>query len=104
MLHAVFTERGFTIEENVAFAEGGVSCDLDGWDAAARVGYEYRCHAERDHDDLDDTELAVLATRMERGELFILIIDDDDIADADELRGYAEAFLNEVSRRRGRSS
>ena len=41
LLLARFTEAGYSIAENFHFHEGDIEVDLDGWDAAARVGYEY---------------------------------------------------------------
>lgn len=101
VLFEAFTRRGYAIARGVAFAEGGVTFEVDGWDAAARVGFEYLTRTSGDHDDLTPDELAELGARIDRGELYVFVIDEASVADADELRWAAERFLDEVARRRG---
>lgn len=102
VLKRVFEERGFAISERFPFEEEGVAFNADGWDPAARVGYEYMSRSDGDHEDLDPDELAVLGGWMEEGRLFLFVIDETDIDDADELAAAARAFLDEVERRRAR--
>jgi hypothetical protein len=99
ILEEAFRRRGFDCARNVPFDEAGVSCELDGWDAAHRVGFEYLVRSEGDHDDLTPQELDKLAARMERDELAVLVVDAQ--ADAEVLRFAADRFLDEVLRRRG---
>jgi hypothetical protein len=101
ILADVFRKRGYAVAENVDFHEGDVAFNIDGWDARRRVGFEYRTTESADKKDLTDDELIALAKRMELGELFIFVIDDEGADDDDELREYAERFLDEVARRRG---
>lgn len=101
ILQAIFTARGYRIERGVAFAEGGVRFDADGWDPAARVGFEYLTSEAGDHKDLTPGEIAELAARMERGELFFLIVDEAEVDAAETLQWAAHRFLDEVERRRG---
>ena len=99
ILADVFAKRGFPVVRDIPFVEAGVSFDIDGWNAERRVGFEYRTSEAGDKDDLTLDELGLLAERMEAGELFIFVIDDTSIESADDLRAYAEAFLDEVERR-----
>ncbi|HEY0134868.1 MAG TPA: hypothetical protein VGB85_12330 [Nannocystis sp.] len=101
LLHALFRARGYQTRADVAFAEQGVEFDADGWDPDARVGFEFLCSAAADHDDLSPDELARLAARMERGELFFFVIDESEVPDAQTLQWAAGRFLDEVERRRG---
>ena len=101
VLEGAFRRRGYVIERSVAFREGSLSFEVDGWDASQRVGFEYLTRGDGDHDDLDAREMAALATRIEAGELYLLIIDESQVEDADELLFAAERFLDEVERRRG---
>ncbi len=103
-LAKVFRARGYTIVENIDFTEGDVSFNIDGWDAKARVGYEYRTSQAGDKEDLDADELLSLAARMERGELFIMIVDDTLVRHSEELAEYAERFLDVVERRKKESA
>jgi hypothetical protein len=100
ILAEVFADRGHPIARDVAFDDAGVSFVIDGWCAETRVGFEYRTHAAGDKVDLDDEELLRLGEAMEQGLFFIFVIDEDDVGSADDLRLYANAFLDEVERRR----
>ena len=100
ILAEVFTGRGHPIARDVDFDDAGVSFVIDGWCEKSRVGFEYRTHAAADKVDLDDTELLRLGEAMEEGRFFILVIDEDDVGTADDLRLYGNAFLDEVERRR----
>ena len=102
ILAGVFAKRGFPVVRDVAFAEGNVAFDIDGWNAEHRIGFEYRTSEADDKDDLTLDELAELAERMEAGELFIFVIDDTSVIAAADLAAYANAFLDEVQRRRAR--
>ena len=101
ILAEVFAARGFPVVRDVPFDEDGVAFDIDGWNAEHRVGFEYRTSEAGDKDDLTLDELALLAERMEAGELFLFVIDDTSIEAAADLRAYAGAFLDEVARRGG---
>lgn len=101
ILHSVFVARGYQIRRDVAFHELGVAFNADGWDPAARVGFEYLTSEADDRKDLTADEMAELAARMERGELFLLIVDEREVDAPETLRFAAEKFLDEVERRRG---
>ena len=93
VLTEVFRAHGYAIAHDVPFDEGGVAFNVDGWDAAARVGFEYRTHDADDKRDLTDSEIGALGARIERGELLLLIVDEVRIPDAATLRDFAERFL-----------
>lgn len=101
ILHAVFRGRGYRTRADVEFAEDDVAFNADGWDPDARVGFEYLSSEAGDRKDLSPDEMARLAARMDRGELFFFIIDEAEVPDAATLRWAAERFLDEVARRRG---
>ncbi len=100
ILADVFQARGYAIARDVDFDEGGISFNIDGWDAAARVGFEFRTSEAGDKDDLTVDEWALLATAIERGDLYIFVIDDLTVVDESDLRLYADRFLAEVGVRR----
>lgn len=100
VLRRVFEAKGFSIAERFDFAEGGVHVNLDGWDAAARVGYEYLTEEEHDEAEFTKAVTAELEGRMEKGELFVMLIDEHDIESAAELEIAAECFLAAVAARR----
>lgn len=103
ILTKVFTKRGYAIERDVALELSGVSFNADGWDAEARVGFEYLTHEAGDYLDLGPDELTALSTMMERGELYILLIDEHEVDGAGDLAWAAERFLDEVAKRRARA-
>jgi hypothetical protein len=101
LLLARFTEAGYTIASNHHFHEGDIEVDLDGWDAAARVGYEYLTREAGDDKQFDAPTLARFEARMTKGELFVLLIDEREAVTADALEAAAKGFLAELADRRG---
>lgn len=101
VLKSVFEAAGYKIAENVPFEEGNVKFEADGWDAKARVGYEFMTLRERDHEDLDPDEMLSLQQWTEQGKLHFLFIDETDVEDLEALRDTAEQFLEAVAKRRG---
>jgi hypothetical protein len=98
LLKARFEAAGFRIAENVMFEEAGVRFEMDGFDAAARVGYEYVTEEAGDSWDVDDVVQQALAARRAKGELFVLVVSETEAPDATALASRADAFLAELPR------
>ena len=96
VLKAAFEAAGFQIAENRMFDEDGIRFEMDGFDPERRVGYEYVTAEAGDGWDVDGDVIAKLAERRERGELFVLVVDEADAPDEDTLRDRVESFLAEV--------
>ena len=96
VLKARFEEAGFNIVEHRMFDEEGIRFEMDGFDPDRRVGYEYVTAEAGDGWDVDAGVIAALAERRERGELFVLVVDEADARDEATLREKADAFLAEV--------
>jgi len=96
LLARVFRSRGYEIARNVPFREYGVSFHIDGWDAKARVGFEFLTSEDDDHDDLTLPEYQTLMAAQLRGELALFIMDEVEPFTPDDLRGAAEEFLDQV--------
>ena len=94
-----FEAAGFHIEENQTFDEDGVWFEIDGFDAARRVGYEYVTKEAGDGWDVDGDVIAQLAERRKRGELHVLVVDEADAPDAASLDRAIDAFLGELPAR-----
>ncbi|MBL4845468.1 MAG: hypothetical protein JKY65_08085 [Planctomycetes bacterium] len=92
LLKVRFNEAGFKIQERFVFEEVGVSVELDGFDPEARVGYEYLTTEEGDRIEFTPSVVASLEGLMEKGELFLLMIDERSV-DAKGLSLAAERFL-----------
>lgn len=101
LLERAFVSRGYRIVRDFRFDEDGITCSLDGWDPDARVGFEYLTRHGGDHEDLDKDELGRLSARIERGELYLFVIDEIHLEPGPELERAAGLFLDEVERRAG---
>lgn len=97
LLAKLFRARGYSIRRNVAFREKGISFDIDGWDAKARVGFEFLSSEKHDHDDLSLEEFELLKDAEQRGEIFIFVVDEVEPLSAAALRDSAESFLDDVA-------
>ncbi len=92
-----FEAAGFRIQENQRFDEDGMWFEIDGFDAARRVGYEYLTKEAGDGWDVDRDVIARLAERHQRGELHVLVVDEADAPDAASLDRVIDAFLGELA-------
>ena len=101
LLLARFTEAGYAVVADFHFHEGDVVVDLDGWDAAARVGYEYITREAGDDKQFDDATLVRFEARMEKGELYVLLVDEREAVTKEALGAAADGFLAELARARG---
>jgi hypothetical protein len=99
LLAARFAAAGLAVAEHVRFQEGGLDVTLDGWDAARRVGYEYITTAAGDRAEFTPEVVAALEARMQKGELYLLLLDERELPDGELLTRAADGFLAEVARR-----
>ena len=97
LLARLFRARGYTIARNIAFREYGVSFHIDGWDAKARVGFEFLSSEDEDHDDLTLREYQTLMAAQQRGEIALMILDEVEPLSVADLKATAEEFLDEVA-------
>jgi hypothetical protein len=97
LLARLFRARGYTIKRNQLFREYGVEFHIDGWDAKARVGFEFLTSEDEDHDDLTLEEYKTLCDAQRRGELALFIIDEVEPLSEKELAAEAHDFLDEVA-------
>jgi hypothetical protein len=97
LLTRLFRARGYTIARNLPFREYGVEFHIDGWDADARVGFEFLSSEDDDHDDLSLVEYQALWTAQQLGELALFIVDEVEPLSAANLAESANEFLDEVA-------
>lgn len=98
LLARLFRARGYAVTRNIPFREYGVSFHIDGWDAAARVGFEFLTSEDEDHDDLTLEEYKTLMAAQQRGELALFIVDEVEPLSAGDLKATVEEFLDEVAK------
>ena len=103
LLTRLFRGRGYTIARNIPFREYGVSFHIDGWDAKARIGFEFLSSEDDDHDDLSLEEYKTLMAAQQRGELALFIIDEVEPLSAADLEYTVNEFLDEVEAGRAAS-
>jgi hypothetical protein len=97
LLARLFRDRGYKVVRNIPFQEHGVSFHIDGWDAKARVGFEFLTSEDDDHDDLTLREYQTLMAAQQRGELSLFILDEVEPLSATDLTAMANDFLDEVA-------
>lgn len=97
LLKQQFAAAGYDISEHFPFAEQGIHFSVDGFDPVRRVGYEYITTEAGDRTEITPEVVAALEQRMARGELYILLIDECDVAFPAELAHAAEEFLKRVA-------
>jgi hypothetical protein len=97
LLARMFRSRGYTIARNIPFREYGVSFHIDGWDAKARVGFEFLTSEDEDHDDLTLEEYKTLMAAQQRGELSLFVIDEVEPLSVADLTEMTEEFLEEMA-------
>lgn len=100
LLLSRFTEAGYAIATDFHFREGDIEVDLDGWDEKARVGYEYITSEADDRRQFDDATLEKFERRMEKGDLYVLLVDEHDAVTGDALEAAASGFLGELAKRK----
>ena len=99
ILRRCFTEVGLAIQEAFDLRAEGVAVSLDGFDPARRVGYEFITTEAGDRAEVTADVIATLDERMEKGELFVFLIDERDVPDAASLEKAAGRFLDVVRAR-----
>jgi hypothetical protein len=97
LLARLFRSRGYTIARNIPFREYGVSFHIDGWDAKARVGFEFLTSEDEDHDDLSLEEYKTLMAAQQRGELALFVVDEVEPLSTADLTEMTEEFLEEMA-------
>ena len=96
VLRRCFTAAGFEIHERHPLALDAGTLELDGYDAARRVGYEYLTSEEGDHEAVTPAMRDELERRMAAGELYVLLLDEAEGWSAASLAQAAERFLGKV--------
>lgn len=97
LLARLFRGRGYKVARNIPFREYGVSFHIDGWDAKARVGFEFLTSEDEDHDDLTLEEYKTLMDAQQRGDLALFVIDEVEPLSEADLTHTVNEFLDEVA-------
>ena len=97
VLRRCFTAAGLAIAERHPLALDAGTVELDGYDAARRVGYEYLTSEAGDHRTVTPAMRDELERRMAAGELHVLLIDEEDGWTEGSMAQAAERFLGKVA-------
>lgn len=100
ILKECFSQAGFHIVENYPLAEGVIQFSVDGYDPSAKVGYEFVTTEAGDRQEITPSLIAELEGTMKKGELYIFLIDEQEVASAAELSDAAKHFLEKVQQLR----
>jgi hypothetical protein len=98
LLTARFVRAGFAIARDVPFEIAGTTVHLDGWDAGARVGFEYITKEAGDDAEFTPDVMRAFEDKMRAGQLHVFLIDES--ADEATLGEAADAFLAELTARK----
>ncbi|MFN7974387.1 MAG: hypothetical protein U0166_18895 [Acidobacteriota bacterium] len=99
LLRRHFEAVGLAIEEGYRFQAEGIDLSLDGFDPARRVGYEYVTTEAGDRAELTPGVVARLEEMMQRGELYVLLLDEREAVSEHDLSRAADLFLGELRKR-----
>lgn len=93
VLREAFEAAGVAVREHCPLDVAGATIHLDGFDPLRRVGYEYITTQAGDRAEITPEIVAELEASMRRGDLFVLLVDEREVASAAVLARAAEHFL-----------
>ena len=92
ILKEAFEAQGFQITEDYVLSAGQTEVRLDGYDPAARVGYEYSTRE-------DGLDMAGLDALMQQNQCRLFVIDEELAADAQDILNAVFEFFRELELR-----
>jgi hypothetical protein len=98
LLREAFERAGYSIVPNASVNLGSLLVELDGWDAARRVGFEYITTEACDRHQFTPDTIAGIEALNAAGAAAILLVDEADV-DAKGLQRAAAAFLQRLAGR-----
>jgi hypothetical protein len=101
LLFARFEAAGLSLESAYQMTLAGRTVRLDGFDPHKRVGFEYITTAAGDREEMTAEVVGELEAKMRRGDLYVLLVDEREVASEEALTRAADHFLRVVSVRLG---
>lgn len=98
-LRDIFQRAGCSIARNVPLVLDAGTVHLDGWDATRKVGFEFITTEAGDRAEFTPSVLAELETRMDRGELYLFLLDEALAPRPESLDRAAQRFLDMLKSR-----
>jgi type II secretory pathway predicted ATPase ExeA len=98
VLARVFAAAGYACREDQVVTIDDHAVTLDGWDAAARVGYEFITAEAQDEVEFTAAAIDALEASTSRGEIAVLLVDEHEALTGDALEHAARRFLERVKR------
>jgi nucleotide-binding universal stress UspA family protein len=99
LLRQEFDRAGLAIQENCPVEIDGVPVELDGFDPARRIGFEFITTEAGDRKTITPELTTKLEQQMSSGSMHVLLIDEWDVETADDLVMGARRFLDELRKR-----
>jgi hypothetical protein len=99
LLREEFEKAGLSIRDGEPFEVAGKVLSLDGYDPERRVGFEFVTEEAGDRGSFGEETVAALEAMLERGEAWLLLVDEWDVEEPEELRFAARRFLEELRSR-----
>lgn len=95
-LRQVFEEAGCSIVEGFRLPLAAGEVSLDGWDASRRIGYEFVTTEAGDRAEFTPAVVAELEAKMRAGDMFVFLVDEENIPSDAVLERAARRFLDQL--------
>ena len=98
-LRELFDRAGCAIQMNVPLRLDAGTVTLDGWDPAKKIGFEFITTEAGDRAEFTASVIAEIETRMDRGELYLFLLDEALVPRPESLERAANRFLDTLRSR-----
>ncbi len=98
---ARFNAAGLSMQADHPLVIAGRTVHLDGFDPHRKVGFEYITTEAGDREEITEEVVLELESRMGRGDLYVLLVDEREVSSAATLERAADHFLRVASARLG---
>lgn len=97
VLLRAFEAAGYRMQTHYSLElPSGARISLDGYDPERKVGFEYITDEAGDRQELTPAVVEELEDAIQAGNFALLLVDELEVAEADELAALARQFLERV--------
>lgn len=98
-LREIFNDAGCEIASDVPLSLDAGTVTLDGWDVGRRIGFEFITTEAGDREEFTAAVLDEIEARMDRGELYLFLVDEAVVPKPESLERAARRFLEALQKR-----